>query len=122
MLALIEVEPGIGKTRLLEEFLRTTSVLVLRFVARELERSLPYQPLIEALRGLLRHERWNELRAELSLQAVWEIEIARLLPELAPEPGIASLGSPAPNESRLWEAFNQLLLALARRTPLILFV
>src|SRR5512139_3474479 len=51
-LALIEGEPGIGKTRLADEFLHLQPALHLRGAAHELEQALPYQPFIEVLRGL----------------------------------------------------------------------
>jgi DNA-binding SARP family transcriptional activator len=140
-LALIEGEPGIGKTRLAMEYLRDldpvsggVGALVLVGAARELEQALPYQPVIEALRGLLAHPAWSALRAELEpsigsgasarvgLPAIWLAEAARLLPELAAgQPGARPAFQPA-DESRLWEGISQLLLALARRRPLALFL
>ena len=121
-LTLVEGEPGIGKTRLLMEFLRTFDGLGLVGNARELERALPYQPLIEALRELRRRPEWNGLRANLQLEAVWLAEIARLLPEVAADVGAPEAPVRAPDESRLWEGLNQLLLALARQTRIVLFI
>jgi DNA-binding SARP family transcriptional activator len=148
-LALIEGAPGIGKTRLATEYLRNldvgrggAGVLVLSGAAHELEQALPYQPMIEALRGLLADPAWPELRAGLEpsthsarsgqarsegesgpgLPAIWLAEAARLLPELAAgQPGARPAFQPA-DESRLWEGINQLLLALARRRSLALFL
>jgi DNA-binding SARP family transcriptional activator len=118
-LALIVGEPGIGKTRLAEEFLRSADVLPLTGAARELEHSLPYQPIIEALRALLAHPAWPELRAGLQVPPVWLAETARLLPELAPD--APPPAAPA-DESRLWEGVSQFLSALARRRPLALLL
>jgi DNA-binding SARP family transcriptional activator len=120
-LALLEGEPGIGKTRLAEAFVQQAGVLPLRGAAREQEQALPYQPVIEALRGLLAHPAWSGLRAgvQSGLPALWRAEAARLLPELAPDtPSSAA----APDESRLWEGTHQFLLALARQHPLALFI
>jgi DNA-binding SARP family transcriptional activator len=125
-LALIEGEPGLGKTRLAEEFIRGTDALALSGTARELEQTLPYQPVMEALRNLPARADWPALRAALQsgLLPVWLAECARLLPELAPD-NLQSLisGPPSPaDESRLWEGLHQLLHALARQRPVILFL
>ncbi len=60
----IEGEPGIGKTRLAEEYIarQKEDALVLRGAAHELEASLPYQPLIDALRTLVNQWQGEELR------------------------------------------------------------
>jgi DNA-binding SARP family transcriptional activator len=115
-LGLLEGEPGIGKTRLLAEFAHTFDGIAVGGAARELERALPYQPLIEALRALAVHPAWPAVRARLELAPVWTAEVARLAPELftaAPVPG-------PPDEPRLWEGVTRLLLAVARLRPLAL--
>jgi DNA-binding SARP family transcriptional activator/predicted ATPase len=130
-LMLIEGEPGIGKTRLVEEFAKTHAGLVLTGTAHELEQSLPYQPLIEAFRRLARSSQWVQWSRELQakIPATWLSEAARLLPEFNfPQPASASLsitgsvGVPPTGESRLWEGVFQLLLGLAGLTPVILFI
>ncbi len=120
-LALIEGEAGIGKTRLAEEFGHRSGALLLKGSATELEHTIPYQPVIEALRSLIARPEWSQIRARLSLAPVWKDEIARLLPELsgnrkAPD---ADAGSA---EARLWEGVHQFLLALGRQHDLILFL
>lgn len=117
-LALIEGEPGIGKTRLAEEFLSRRGGLALVGEARELEQSLPYQPLVAALRGLTSRPSWPALRGRLELDPLWLREAARLLPELHPAPD----GLPPADEARLWEALARLLAALARVEPLALLI
>ena len=120
-LALIEGEAGIGKTRLAEEFIRASGALPLVGVARELEQFLPYQPIVEALRGLLADAAWPGIQAGLqaTLSPFWLGETARLLPELgAPAPGRES----AADESRLWEAMHQFLLALAYERQVMLLL
>lgn len=62
-LILHEGEPGIGKTRLAEEYIYSTNAIALRSAAHELEQALPYQPFIESLRGLLSRSDWPEMRA-----------------------------------------------------------
>jgi DNA-binding SARP family transcriptional activator len=123
-LVLIEGEPGIGKTRLANAFIQMFAGLALVGTAHELEQSLPYQPVIEALRGLMRLPNWPALQADLALPPVWRNEIARLVPELigATESSPPTAPLPSANESRLWEAFNQLLLDLARRQPVVLLL
>jgi len=120
-LILLEGEPGIGKSRLIEQFIQTKPRPHLALIgqARELESSLPYHPIIEALRTFLAHPDWPTLRRNLQLPLIWQIETARLLPELAPaehDPVLAH----AADEIRLWEGVSQFLLALARQLPLVL--
>jgi len=119
-LVLIEGEPGIGKTRLAEEFMRESPTITLTGAARELEQALPYQPVIEALRSLLARPDWPAIQAKLDLPTVWLSEVARLLPELLT--GTFSSLPQAANESRLWEGLNQFLLALTRQRFVILFL
>jgi hypothetical protein len=122
-LILLEGEPGIGKSRLIDQFIQTKPQPLLALIgqARELESSLPYHPIIEALRTILAHPNWPTWRRNLQLPLIWQIETARLLPELAPaehDPVLAH----ATDEIRLWEGVSQFLLALARQIPLVLAV
>lgn len=118
-LILIEGEPGIGKTRLAEEHICDSKAVPLIGAAHELEQPLPYQPVIEALRGLLGRTDWPALFASIRqrLSPVWLAETARLLPELAITPS-----TPSADESRLWEGLHQFLLTLAEQQPVILFI
>jgi predicted ATPase/DNA-binding SARP family transcriptional activator len=121
-LALIEGEAGIGKSRLVEQFIQNQPKPALALIgqARELEAGLPYQPIIEALRGVLARPDWPSLRLNLNLPPVWQTEAARLLPELAPAGHDAGTISQALDEIRLWEGVSQFLAALARQLPVIL--
>lgn len=123
-LALIEGEPGIGKTRLAEEFIHASYSVALTGAAHELEQSLPYQPIIEALRTLLARPEWPTWHAALrsSVPEVWLAEVARLLPELATLPSGTQPVLAVADESRLWEGLHQFLLALAGQHPLVIFL
>jgi DNA-binding SARP family transcriptional activator len=122
-LALIEGEPGIGKTRLAEEFLRAHPGLHLRSAARELEHGLPYQPVIDALRGLFATSAWPLLRQQINLPEVWLTELSRLVPEMNLNDDRASrkMAPPTADESRLWESVHQFLAALSRLNAIVVF-
>jgi DNA-binding SARP family transcriptional activator len=128
---IVEGEAGIGKTRLVEEFLRwaanTRGAIILGGRAYETGGRLPYQPLVEALRARLESER----APEDLLEDVWLMELSRILPELRERypdlPVPASEGSEA--RGRLFEAAAQFGKALlhhhkpdALEAPLILFL
>ncbi len=125
-LILIEGEPGIGKTRLSEEYLTGSplSRLVLRGAAYESEQGLPHQPLVDALRRLLTLPEWPGLQRAIhhELAPGWLAEVARLLPELSDD-APATPGSPADiEEARVWEGVSRFLQALARQRPLTLLL
>ncbi len=119
--ALLEGEPGIGKTRLACEFARRSGARLLLAPARELQHSLPYQPIIEALRTLEQDADWPRLREQLHLAPIWQAEVGRLLPDLfgnlAPE--TLPLSAPA-DEARLWEGLRRFFDHLAEIQPLLL--
>lgn len=121
-LIVIEGEPGIGKTRLAEEFIkaRANPTLILRGTAHELEQALPYQPIVEMLRTLIASPEWATLRAGVDLAPSWWAEIGRLIPELI-VPGTAASGNLI-DESRLWEGITQFLITLSRQCPVILLL
>ncbi len=117
-LTLVEGETGIGKTRLIEEYMRGSAKLPIMGTAHELEQSLPYRPLIDALRGLLARPEWPEINARLALSKMWMVEIARLIPEIYPKSGLQLEAPNTPvDEARLWEGVYQFLLAVASSFP-----
>src|SRR5205823_4477526 len=120
---LIEGEAGIGKTRLVSEFVawvKAQGAEVLSGHAFELGGRLPYQPLVEAVRERLEKEN----APEDLLDDVWLAELARLLPELR----VRYPDLPAPTEDelmakmRLFEAVARLVDALAKPAPLVLLL
>lgn len=121
---LIEGEPGIGKTRLADQFRRGLDAVQLSGAGRELEQGLPYQPLVEALRGLLREKNWPQWRVNLAAQIapIWLGEIGRLVPDISGSLAVVAEPAEEVDESRLWEGITQFLLALAAQKPVVLFI
>jgi len=119
---LISGEPGIGKSRLLQDFageVPSQATLVIAS-SHEAEQDVPYAPLVEALRPLVPSLDWQHC----AVPPFHLSEIARLLPELRtrlpdlPEPGPITPGG---KQVRLFEALSCWLRALAAdRPPLVL--
>ncbi len=103
---LVMGEPGIGKSRLLDEATSRASAagfLVLRGRSFEAEALRPYGPWIDALRAA----------PIATLPEVQRAELAPLLPELGPS-------HPSTEQTRLFDAVARALLTLARTTPVLL--
>ncbi|EFH86191.1 ATP-binding protein [Ktedonobacter racemifer] len=118
---LLTGEAGIGKTRLMSEFVawaRAQGAEVLRGQAFELGGRLPYQSLVDALRPRLEAEN----APEDLLDDLWLAELSCLLPELRVR--YPDLTSPTQDKLvarlRLCEAVARLLQALSKRVPLVL--
>ena len=118
-------EAGVGKTRLVTQFagqVRGSGGRVLLGGCIELaEASLPYAPVVEALRGL---GRGLEPATLDELVGPGRPMLARLLPEFGQDeestgPPLA-VGSSA--QARLFEAFLAVLERLADRSPAVLIV
>lgn len=126
-LILVAGEAGIGKTRLVQAFIDSGAThspyapLVLIGTAHELEQGLPYQSVIEALRGLGSRADWPAWRTRLDLETIWSSEITRLVPELRLVPPPSDV-APVSDESRIWEALRQFLLSLTHQVPVVLFL
>ncbi|MFN8539840.1 MAG: AAA family ATPase [Thermomicrobiales bacterium] len=123
-MALLAGEPGIGKSRLARDFLAWAAAQgadILHSRAFETGGTLPYHPLVEALRERIGRE--DDPRQLVS--DTWLAELSRLLPEL-PErlPGLAqplAIGD-AEARLRLFEAVARIGQASAGRAPLVWFL
>lgn len=113
-------EAGIGKSRLLREFVpwaQSQGTDVLQCQTSPNAGRLPYQPMIGLLRSRL--ESINAL--EDALEDVWLTELSRLLPEVRdsypdlPPPAY----DPTVGPTHLYEAIARLLMWLARQRPLV---
>jgi DNA-binding SARP family transcriptional activator len=110
---LISGEPGMGKSRLMQEFTAQlrTEALVLVGTGFPDTRTTPYQPIVDALRPALReHNAWHQIPHHYLADAT------HLLPELRaiyPDLVAPSGGEEDPLRTRLFEALCKLTLALA---------
>lgn len=124
-IALISGEAGMGKTRLLrvlEQNARERGWRILEGRCFELDRSLPYAPLLDLLRGF-----FSRLSADETVRVFGPLahELARLVPELAAQfPGLipATPLEPKQEKHRLFETLIQFLARLAADTPLLIIV
>ena len=122
---LIEGEPGIGKSRLMTEAARYASahgVQTLWSNCYEIERAMPYQPVIEVVTHAFERVTADALRA---LAPVSLAELATLVPEIRERvAGLPPLSNdfPEARQARLPRAVVQLLEAARDGLPLVLFV
>jgi class 3 adenylate cyclase/tetratricopeptide (TPR) repeat protein len=116
-------EPGIGKTRTLEEFAdaaRAQEVLVLWGRCYEGEAARPYGPFAEALAEHVRTADAAALRADLGSGAAPLTRLVPVLRERLPDIPEPVTLDPWEERVRLLDAVAQFLLALASRTPTVL--
>jgi len=135
-------EPGIGKTRLVEELFRNQlqqhRFFYITGKFEQISSESPYQPIVQAFRGLIRHlagekteqaARWaRKLRDALGSNAGM---IAEMIPEAAlllgdiPAEAEPQFNEPQTNEpqKRFLYVFRKFVQALASREhPLVLFI
>jgi class 3 adenylate cyclase/tetratricopeptide (TPR) repeat protein len=122
--AMLSGEPGIGKTRILEEFAdlaRTHGALVIKGACYDGEWQPPYSPFAEAIAECARVGDPLRFKAALGNHAS---TIARIAPALRETLG--SIPEPIPLEKdeeerfRLLDAVAQFMIALSRNVPLVL--
>jgi DNA-binding SARP family transcriptional activator len=117
-LILMEGEPGVGKSRLADDFLRwvvANEGSVLRGHGYDVRAGLPFEPVVEILRDALGKPGLVGAAPE------WLTEATKLLPELRQR--FANLPEPTPPTDasagwRLFESIAQILLALAAEQPI----
>jgi tetratricopeptide (TPR) repeat protein len=122
--ALVEGEPGIGKSRLLAELERycaARALVTLSANCYEIERAMPYQPVIELTGKALEVAPKEALE---KLPAVSLAEIAALVPALAERVAVPALSADFPDarRARLFAAIAQLFDALAAGRQLVVMV
>ena len=121
---LVAGEAGVGKTRLVTEFAdlaRAEGAEVLQGGCILLgEGALPYAPVIEALRGLVRRTAATEVD---SVFGQGRSELARLVPDLGPaaEDSASDLSIESA-QGRLFELLLGVLERLAARSPVVFIV
>ncbi len=125
LLVTISGEPGVGKTRLADEFMRgiqNSGAVVLRGGSYEYEATTPYLPFVEALRDWVRRQPLDTLR---QMPLATAAELAKLAPELELKLGSLSSNPPlSANEERLrlFDHVARFLQGLAMPDGLVLFL
>jgi len=122
-LAMLVGEPGIGKTRIAEEFavyagLRGAQVLAGH--CYEGDASLPYRPFIEALRQYVRSRADDELRSQMGPGApeiaTMVSDVRQRFPDIEDAPSL----EPEAERLRLFESVTQFLRNASAASPLVL--
>lgn len=118
-IVVIEGETGVGKSRLLDDFLRyaaSEQATVLRGRAYQSSVSVSYGPMLEMLRAAI------NAPGAMGTDSIWLAEISRVVPEVRqafpgiPEPGVST----ANGGSLLHEGIAQLLLAAADENVVVI--
>jgi len=121
-IVLVAGEPGIGKTRLVEEFasrLDPAHVDLALGHCIEAEAAPSFWPWLQVLRRITSKIDRETLRELVGTQAT---EIERMIGEGEPEAASAPLGEAASDRFRRFQAVARLLAAQSRRKPLVLVI
>jgi tetratricopeptide (TPR) repeat protein len=119
-IVLLSGEPGVGKTRLLQELVEQAAGTERRvFYGRAygLEGMPPYLPIVEALSGYIRGLQEDELRSQLGEGAA---DVALIVPELRtrlPDLALVPSRDPGDDRHRLFESVSTFLLDVTRSAP-----
>jgi DNA-binding SARP family transcriptional activator len=123
--ALVEGEPGVGKSRLVQEvarFAETQGVRTLVGQCYQVEQVAPYQPIIDLARRIVSASKPDTLRR---LPAVWLAELTALVPEmteLVPDLPPTPASVDPSRQGRMFEALVRMLVAHAAEDGLVLIV
>jgi len=112
-------ESGQGKTRLLQEFTRriANAHRVVGVTCHHGERSLPFAPLVEAIRRHMGKHEWAQV------PEAWWPAMLHLFPEAHPYlPPTPHTAAHPPQQQHLMEALRQALLVMAEDTPLFVCI
>jgi len=122
---LVEGEPGIGKSRLIQEaqvYARIRGFAVLVGRCYEQETGIPYLPFIEQFTGRFSGMGPAEMRDELGDAAPEFVklipEVQRVLTEVTPSMPL----EPAQERLRLFASVSDVFIRLSRRTPVVLIL
>lgn len=122
---LIEGEPGIGKSRLLQEiagYAATRGIRTLRTNCYEIERGMPYQPVIDLVTQAVGRSSNASLR---KMPAIAAAEIAALVPSVAERfANLPALSTDFPElrQARLFQAIARLFDTLGGERQLLVSV
>lgn len=119
---IIQGESGVGKTRLMHEWLDTVDAAVtrLRGQGHEFESMIPYSPLAQALRAAAPGAiPWTLFRPPPS----WLPALLPLLPDLPHYvPGAEAVDAAAARQHHLIESVSNFVLTLARERPVVFYI
>lgn len=121
-IALISGKPGMGKTRLVQDFVTMQAGIGAQWLVSKAatgDLPLPYAALEQALRPVVEQGVVPDIPAE------YLAEVAHDLPELATlRPGLPAPRDLEPEQARPWRqrAWANFLVALARRAPIVLYL
>jgi hypothetical protein len=110
---------GIGKTRLVEEFIdknRSSEIRILATRCYQSERRIGFGPIMDILAREITQEDYSEL------DALWRAALGHVFPQIQGSalslPRLSASGS----KTRIFEAFLQLLKHMSKTSPTVLFV
>src|SRR5262245_25342504 len=121
-LVMLVGEPGIGKTRLVEELADTARerAVVLWGRCYEGEAARPYGPFVEAVSDYARSATPEALRTDLGFGAAPLARLAPVLRERLPDVPEALALQPDEERVRVLDSVTQFLLAVGARAPVVL--
>jgi DNA-binding SARP family transcriptional activator len=117
-LVMVQGEAGIGKSRLVTEFLRKEELRCGRAKCTELERDLPFSGIAAALADLFNSLSTQDLEQALKPNAA----VVELIPELENKIQISSIASPLPPEAARVHLLDSIVMVLRTLSPLVLFL